>query len=178
MYNNVQIIYLNTCIIYSFFMKYVNDFVAFCIVVVIVLILVSTCETHDDIIKWQHFPHYWPFLRGIHRSPVNSPHKGQWRGALKFSLICVWINGWVNNGDAGDLRRYRTHHDVTVMFTHICMILRTIMTKSKDILFCYWGLLSILSILQLNKINIDKASKPIKSCQLANLYVIHAYFVI
>ena len=39
---------------------------------------------------------------GIHRSPVNSPHKGQWRGALMFSLICVWINGWVNNHEAGD----------------------------------------------------------------------------
>ena len=47
--------------------------------------------------------------------PVNSPHKGQWRGALMFSLICVWINGWVNNREAGDLRRYRGHHDVTVM---------------------------------------------------------------
>ena len=54
-------------------------------------------------------------MRGIHRSPVNSPHKGQWRGALVFSLICVWINGWVNNGEAGDLRRYRAHYDVTVM---------------------------------------------------------------
>ena len=30
---------------------------------------------HDDVIKWEHFPRYWPFLRGIHRSPVNSPHK-------------------------------------------------------------------------------------------------------
>ena len=47
--------------------------------------------------------------------PVNSPHKGQWRGALMFSLICVWINGWVNNREAGDLRRYRGHYDVTVM---------------------------------------------------------------
>ena len=47
--------------------------------------------------------------------PVNSPHKGQWRGALMFSLICVWINGWVNNDDAGDLRRYLAHYDVTVM---------------------------------------------------------------
>ena len=47
--------------------------------------------------------------------PVNSPHKGQWRGALVFSLICVWINGWVNNRKAGDLRRYRTHYDVSVM---------------------------------------------------------------
>ena len=34
-------------------------------------------------------------------------HKGRWRGALMFSLICVWINGWVNNGEAGDLRRNR-----------------------------------------------------------------------
>ena len=31
---------------------------------------------HDDVIKWKHFPRYWPFVRGIHRSPVNSPHKG------------------------------------------------------------------------------------------------------
>ena len=44
--------------------------------------------------------------------PVNSPHKGQWRGALMFSLIYVWINDWVNNREAGDLRRYRTHYDV------------------------------------------------------------------
>ena len=63
---------------------------------------------HDDVIKWKHFPRYWPFVRGIHRSPVNSPHKGQWRGALMFSLICVWINAWVNNREAGDLRRYHT----------------------------------------------------------------------
>ena len=72
-------------------------------------------SNHDDVIKWKHFPRYWPFVRGIHRSPVNSPHKGQWRGALMFSLICVWINGWVNNRKAGDLRRYRSHYDVTVM---------------------------------------------------------------
>ena len=60
---------------------------------------------HDDVIKWKHFPRYWPFVRGIHRSPVNSPHKGQWRGALMFTLICAQINGWVNNREAGDLRR-------------------------------------------------------------------------
>ena len=48
-------------------------------------------------------------------SPVNSPHKGQWRGALMFTLICARINGWVNNREAGDLRRYRGHYDVTVM---------------------------------------------------------------
>ena len=70
---------------------------------------------HDDVIKWKHFPRYWPFVRGIHRSLVNSPHKGKWRGALMFSLIYARINGWVNNGEAGDLRRHRAHYDVTVM---------------------------------------------------------------
>ena len=58
---------------------------------------------------------FWPFVRGIHRSPVNSPRKNQWRGALIFSLIWPWINGWLNNGDAGGLRRHRAHYDVTVM---------------------------------------------------------------
>ena len=47
--------------------------------------------------------------------PVNSPHKRQWRGALMFSLICAWINDWVNNREAGDLRRHRGHYDVSVM---------------------------------------------------------------
>ena len=49
------------------------------------------------------------------RSPVNSPHKGQWREALMFTLICARINGWVNNREAGDSRRYRAHYDVIVM---------------------------------------------------------------
>ena len=70
---------------------------------------------HDDVIKWKHFPRYWPFVRGIHRSPENSPHIGQWRGALMFTLICARINGWVNNREAGDLRRHRAHYDVIVM---------------------------------------------------------------
>ena len=68
---------------------------------------------HDDVIKWKHFPRYWPFVRG----PVNCPHKGQWHRALMFTLICARINDWVNNREAGDLRRYRTHFDVIVMYT-------------------------------------------------------------
>ena len=71
--------------------------------------------THDNVIKWRHFPRNWPFVRGIHRSPVNCPHKGRWRGALMLSLICARINGRVNNVEAGDLRRYRAHCDVIVM---------------------------------------------------------------
>ena len=60
-----------------------------------------------------------PLWWGIHRSPVNSPHEGQWRRALMFSLICAWINDWVNNREAGDLRRHRAHYDVNVMFSRV-----------------------------------------------------------
>ena len=70
---------------------------------------------HDDVMKWKHFPRYWPFVRDIHRSPVNSPHKRQWCGALVFLSSAPWINGWVNDREAGDLRRYRAHYDITIM---------------------------------------------------------------
>ena len=73
-------------------------------------------KKHDDVIEWKHFPRHWPFVWGIHRWLVNSPHKGQGRGALMLSLICAWTNGWVNNGEAGDLRRHRAHYDVTVLY--------------------------------------------------------------
>ena len=66
---------------------------------------------HDDVIKWRHFPRYWPFCGEF---PVNSPHKGQWREALMFSLICAWTNSWLNNRVAGVLRRHRAHYDVNV----------------------------------------------------------------
>ena len=77
------------------------------------------CGLHDDVIKWKHFPRYWTVVRGIHRSPVNSPHKGQWCGVLVFFMICAWINGWVNNGEAADLRHHRVPYDVTVIFRWI-----------------------------------------------------------
>ena len=67
---------------------------------------------HDDVIKWKHFSRSWP-------SPVNSPHKGRWRGAFVFSLICARINSWVNNGEAGDLRRHLAHYDATVICQRI-----------------------------------------------------------
>ena len=85
---------------------------------------------HDDVIKWKHFPRYWPFVRWIHRSPVNSPHKGQWRGAFMFSFIYAWINAWVNNREAVDLRRHRAHNDVTVM--HI-MIMNLTIPSAEDV---------------------------------------------
>ena len=70
---------------------------------------------HDDVIKWNHFPRYWPFLRGIHRSPLDSPRKSQWRGALMFSSMYALPNDWANNRDSGDLSRHGTHCDVTLM---------------------------------------------------------------
>ena len=80
--------------------------------------------SHDDVINWKHFPRYWPFVRGIHRSPVNSPDKGQWRGALMFSLICAWINGWVNNREADDvvmIKRYTSSRCLVITgFEYVC----------------------------------------------------------
>ena len=70
---------------------------------------------HDDVTKWKHFSRYLPFVRGLHRWPVIAPHRGQWRGALMFSLIWAWINGWVNTCESSDLRRNHAHYDVTVM---------------------------------------------------------------
>ena len=82
----------------------------------------SIAQTNDDVIKC-NFLRYWPFVRGIHRWPVNSPHKGQWRGALMFCLVCAWMNRWENNLEAGYLRRHPAHYDVIVMLTsgHIPM---------------------------------------------------------
>ena len=86
---------------------------------------------HDDVIKWKHFPRHWTFVRGIHRWPVNSPHKSQWRGALMFSLIFAWINGWANNREAGDLRRHRAHYDVSVMeMREMSWCIKTILESS------------------------------------------------
>ena len=70
-------------------------------------------------IWWRHqmetFSAVLALCAGNSPVPVNSPHKGQWRGALMLSLIYAWINDWVNNREAGDLRRQRGHCDVIVM---------------------------------------------------------------
>ena len=80
-----------------------------------VIALYAFVPQYDDVIKWKPFPRYWSFVRGIHQSPVNSPHKNQWREALVFSLIWAWINSRVNNREAGDLRRHRAQCDVIMM---------------------------------------------------------------
>ena len=68
---------------------------------------------HDDVIKWKKNPRYWPFVRGIHRSPVNSPLKGQWRSFSVFFDLCLyWTSGWVNVSYS---RRHHAQYDATVM---------------------------------------------------------------
>ena len=70
---------------------------------------------HDDVIKWKHFPRNWPFVRGIHRSRWIPHTKASDAELWCFFFICVWINGWVNNREAGELRPDRGHYDVNVM---------------------------------------------------------------
>ena len=82
---------------------------------------------------WRHpmeiFSALLAICAGVHRWPVNSPHSGQWRGALMFSLICAWMNGWVSNRKAGDLRRNRARYDVKVMAISICSKLQPNTTR-------------------------------------------------
>ena len=98
---------------------------------------------HDDVIKRKYFPRCWLFVRGIHRSPVDFPNKGQRHWAMMFSLICAWTNGWVNNQDAGDLRRHRTHFDVTVMW---CRIVIQWSAQPRDLSVFNASLLSIFEL--------------------------------
>ena len=78
------------------------------------------CLNRWDCSWWRHqmetFSALLALCAGNSPVPVNSPHKGQWRGALMFSLFYAWINDWVNNREAGDLRRQCGYHDVIVMF--------------------------------------------------------------
>ena len=83
-----------------------------------VLLCMMLALGHDDVIRWKHFPRYWPFVKGIHPPPVDSFHKGHWRGTLMFSLICAWTNGLANNRDDGQLRRRHAHYDITVCYVH------------------------------------------------------------
>ena len=98
----------------------------------------------------------------IFRSPVNFPHKGQWRGALMFTLICARKNGWVNTGEAGDLRRYLPHYDVIVMIKD--SVLAEIRASKQLIVFnigiflCVW-LLSSVSIYQLALLGVKRLNK-------------------
>ena len=78
----------------------------------------SASSTGPVFLWWRHQMETFSALLALcaGNSPVNSPYKGQWRGTLMFPLICDWINGWINNREAGDLRHHRDHYDVTAMW--------------------------------------------------------------
>ena len=83
---------------------------------------VKFCYTSSKTLSWwrhqmETCSAYWPFVRGIHRSLVNSPHKGQRCGALMFSLVCVWLNGGKSIVRLVILRRSCAHYDVIVMIS-------------------------------------------------------------
>ena len=66
--------------IYGHYNSFIIWFVAIFIImltptIIIIMTINSSIIIHDDVIKWKYFPRYWPFVWGIHRSPVNSPHK-------------------------------------------------------------------------------------------------------
>ena len=69
--------------------------------------------------SWRHQMEIFSTLLAI--CVENSPDTGEFPAqrqvtrAAMFSLICAWMNGWVNNRDASDLRRHHVHYDVIVM---------------------------------------------------------------
>ena len=123
--------------------------------------------SQDDVIKWKQFPRYWPFVQRIHRWPANSPHKGQWHGAFMFSLICPWINDWVSNREAADLRRHRSHYDVTVMDYHIYQndIIRDFSDLKWGGYKCFMLWIVIISLSIVWFISIPQVTKTLRACE-------------
>ena len=78
----------------------------------------------SNVIAWwrnqmETFSALLALCEGFHRSPLDSPDKGQWRRVLMYSLNCAWTNGSAYYRDAYDLRRHRNHHDVIVMTCYL-----------------------------------------------------------
>ena len=118
-----------------------------------------TLLTHDDVIKCEHFQRYWPFVWGIHRPPVNSPHKDQWRGALMFFMICALINCWANNREAPSRPLWRTvmrkAMHVSPKFFLLEMFLHRLHERHDVIQNGGWDLASSCVTWCVNKIRVD-----------------------
>ena len=86
---------------------------------------------------WRHemeiFPRNWQFVQGIHRFSMKSPHKGQWRGALMFSLICARINHWVNNHEAC------WFETLSLSLWRHCNVFHVEVTPTLDCLLLFWS---------------------------------------
>ena len=125
----------------------------------------------NNLTWWRHQMETFSALLAIcaGNSPVNSPHKGQWRGALMFSLICARINGWVNNRETGDLSRHRAHYDVIVMNTMNCSITIKNPMENNSIWneratawpYSVLGHKVLLTFLWMNRVVLDKRGHPL-----------------
>ena len=121
--------------------------------------------SHDDVTKWSHFPCYWPFVKGIHRLRVGSPHKGQSNGALMLFVICAWTNAWANNLYAYELRRLGTHYDINVM----CQMSNKSITIGENII-------AIIFMNYLNNWNQQYSSSSSSHCLMCVLEMKCSYF--
>ena len=128
---------------------YGNSGIKFSIVGIYRMDLWHTKFSPHALIWWRHQMETFSALLALCARnspvPVNSPHKGQWRGTLMLSLICTRTNDWVNNCEAGDLRRNRGHYDVIVM-THwdkMADISHPIFSKSFSGMTNLWTLINI-----------------------------------
>ena len=97
----------------------------------------------------RHFPRHWPFVRGIHRSPMNSPQKGQWRGALSK-----------RSSKQSRRRRHRAHYDVTM----VCSI--ALWMWSLDGVWCNMCLYILRNIVSF------PFSPPSLTCPIAEIHMI------
>ena len=102
-YSNFPSLFQNACCLYPWFpgLSHINNYFSN------ILLLLRSClcmicwfQIFFLLLRfawWRHqmetFPRYWPFVRGIPRSPFNSRHKCQWCGASMFSFICTWTKG-------------------------------------------------------------------------------------
>ena len=90
--------------------------------------------------KWKRLPPYWPFVRGSHRSAVDSPHNGPVPRAFIFSLMSDLANCWTKNRIAGDLRRNDAHLTSLWWYFHamtkICLGLAWFIHPYSFVLLC------------------------------------------
>ena len=101
---------------------------------------------HDDVIKWKHFPRYWPFVRGIHRSPVNSPHKGlnerlskqSWRWWFETPSRPLWRH-WYVGVIWGKLTRMIYRQYMLLQTQKIQQQFALTFTMSLGLLYRHWG---------------------------------------
>ena len=94
--------------------------------------------SHDDAIKWKNFRATGHFAGN---SPVPGEFPVQRPVTRSFDVFfdLFWISGWVNNREAGDLRRYRAYYGAIVMWIIVSPIF--LITAYDHVVFPNWTIL-------------------------------------